>query len=148
MAQHATASCDNIRTLQTPAVLNKMTIIKTLLARIALGAALLGPPGTSVLAETASCKEPATGTKGVPVSPPPLSNVVMGTGRLQFYSAPSHRCPMAGVFVIPRDELIAYAQTDDGWSSVMYRNPGTGDYVLGWVRSERLKETGTVGPRQ
>jgi hypothetical protein len=125
-----------------------MTIIKILLARIALGAALLGAPCTSVLAGTAGCKEPATGTKDVPIFSPPLSNVVKGTGRLQFYSAPSLRCPMAGVFVIPRDELIAYAQTDDGWSSVMYTNPRTGEYVLGWVRSERLKETGTVGPRQ
>jgi hypothetical protein len=25
-------------------------------------------------------------------------------------------CPMNGVFVIAKDELIAYAQTKDGWS--------------------------------
>ena len=30
---------------------------------------------------------------------------------------------MAGVFVIPKDELITYAQSNDGWSSVMYSNP-------------------------
>jgi hypothetical protein len=52
------------------------------------------------------------------------------------------------VFVIPRDELIAYAETGDGWSSVMYMNPKTGDSVSGWVRSARLKLTGTVGPKQ
>jgi len=112
-----------------------MTIIKTLLVHIALGAALLGPPGRSALAETAGCKEPATGTKDVPVFSPPLSNVVKGTGRLQFYSAPSLRCPMAGVFVIPRDELIAYAQTDDGWSSVMYQIPEQA--IMSWVGSDR-----------
>jgi hypothetical protein len=54
---------------------------------------------------------------------------------------------MKGVFVIPNDELIAYAQTNDGWSSVTYTNPRTGRDVSGWVRSTRLKETGTVGPR-
>ncbi len=37
--------------------------------------------------------------------------------------------------------------TSDGWSQVMYA-PGTGDDVSGWVRSDRLKETGTVGPKQ
>jgi hypothetical protein len=55
---------------------------------------------------------------------------------------------MRGVFVVPKDELIEYAQTKDGWSSVMYMNPTTGNDVLGWVRSGRLKETGTVGPNQ
>jgi hypothetical protein len=55
---------------------------------------------------------------------------------------------MDGVFVIPKDELIAYAQTNDGWSSVMYVNPRTGSNVSGWVRSVRLKETGAVAPKQ
>jgi hypothetical protein len=53
---------------------------------------------------------------------------------------------MPGVFVIPKDELIAYAQSNDGWTSVMYLNPKTGDSVSGWVKSSRLKKTGTVGP--
>ncbi|MGN1285960.1 MAG: hypothetical protein ACI4XG_05165, partial [Bradyrhizobium sp.] len=57
-------------------------------------------------------------------------------------------CPISGVFVIPNDELVAYAQTNDGWSSVMYFHPGTGNDVSGWVRSARLKATGTVGPKQ
>ena len=96
----------------------------------------------------ADCKEPATGTTAVPIFSPPLSEVVVGAGRLQFYSAPDRNCIMTGVFVIPRDQLIAYAQSDDGWSSVMYINPRTGDDVSGWVRSSRLKTTGTVGPRQ
>ena len=103
----------------------------------------------SARAETpATCKEPEAGTKNVPVFSPPLSEKVTGTGRLQFYSAPNLRCAMNGVFVIPKDDLIAYAETSDGWASVMYVNPRTGNSVQGWVRSGRLKENGTVGPRQ
>jgi hypothetical protein len=102
---------------------------------------------TSALAQR-SCKEPELGTKDRPVFSPPLAEIVTGAGRLQFYSAPDVRCRMDGVFVIPRDELVAYGETDSGWSSVMYTNPKTGNSVLGWVRSERLKQTGTAGPRQ
>ena len=95
----------------------------------------------------AACEEPKIGTKAVPSFSPPLGVVVIGTGRLQFYSAPNPGCAMKGVFVIPKDELITYAQSG-GWSSVMYSNPETGNTVSGWVKSSRLKETGTVGPRQ
>ena len=93
----------------------------------------------------ADCKEPAIGTKNIPSLSPPLGEVVIGSGRLQFYSAPNPNCIMPGVFVIPKDELIAYAQSDDGWSSVMYSNPKSGDTVSGWVKSSRLKTTGTMG---
>ena len=102
--------------------------------------------GTTVAA--AACEEPKTGTNKIPAFSPPLGEVVVGAGRLQFYSAPDASCAMPGVFVIPKDRLIAYAQSDDGWTSVMYTNPRTGDFVSGWVRSSRLKETGTVGPRR
>jgi transposase len=56
--------------------------------------------------------------------------------------------PCSAFLSSPKDELIAYAQTNDGWSSVMYSNPKTGNSVSGWVRSERLRETGAVGPKQ
>jgi hypothetical protein len=95
----------------------KMTLRKTLLARIACVFALLSISAASALAE--DCKEPETGTKDVPIFSPPLANVDTGAGRLQFYSAPSEHCSMSGVFVIPKDELVAYAETDDGWSQVM-----------------------------
>ena len=95
----------------------------------------------------AACEEPEIGTKAVPSFSPPLSAIVVGTGRLQLYSAPNGGCVKKGVFVIPKDKLITYAQTG-GWSSVMYSNPKTGDTVSGWVKSSRLKTTGTVGPRQ
>lgn len=121
---------------------------KTVLACIVCSAVILGSLGATVHAQApSSCKEPQTGTKSVPMFSPPLSNVVTGSGRLQFYSAPNLHCPISGVFVIPKDELIAYAETSDGWSSVMYINARTGADVLGWVRSARLKQTGTVGPK-
>jgi len=79
---------------------------------------------------------------------PPLAEVVTGTERLQFYSAPNLNCVMIGVFVIPMDQLIAYAQSGGGWTSVMDSNPRTNDVVWGWVKSARLKVTGTFGPTQ
>jgi hypothetical protein len=114
-----------------------------LIKKILIGLALVlsGP------VYAAGCQEPETGTKNVPAFSPPLSEVVIGTGRLQFYSAPNLRCTMNGVFVIPKDELIVYAQSSSGWSSVMYPNPKTGNSVSGWVKSSRLKETGSVGPK-
>jgi len=124
----------------------RMDLCRILRSCIVGCAVLLVPLGAS--ARAGDCKEPKTGTKEVPVLSPPLANLVTGTGRLQFYSAPNEHCAMVGVFVIPKDELIAYAQTDDGWSSVMYTNPRTGNNVSGWVRSARLRGTGTVGPKQ
>ena len=97
-------------------------------------------------ARAAECPEPKTGTKHAPIFSPPLSVVVIGAGRLQFYSAPHLGCIMNRIFVIPKDELIAYAQSNGGWSSVTYSNPRTGDNVSGWVKSSRLKKTGAVGP--
>lgn len=99
-------------------------------------------------AARAACTEPQIGTDKVPAFSPPLSQVVTGAGRLQFHSAPNGDCAMKGVFIIPKDKVVAYAQSQDGWSSVMYLNPKTGDDVSGWVRSDRLRTIGTVGPKQ
>jgi hypothetical protein len=95
-----------------------------------------------------SCKEPEAGSDSAPLFSPPHANVVIGKGRLQFYSAPNPKCAIEGVFVIPKDELISYAETNGGWASVMYANPSTGKSVTGWVRASRLRETGNIGPRQ
>lgn len=99
----------------------------------------------STMPAFADCTSPATGTQSVPLLSPPLSMAVTGTGRLPFHSAPKADCLMPGIFVIPKDELIAYAQSANGWSSVMYLNPKTGADVSGWVRSSRLKRIGTMG---
>ena len=93
----------------------------------------------------ADCKEPETGTNKVPMFSPPMTEVVIGTGRLAFYSAPKLDCVMPGVFVIPTDVLITNAHSNDGWTSVTYVNPKTGEHISGWVRSSRLKTTGTIG---
>jgi len=123
-----------------------MNFGKAILAGIVCGVALLGVAGSSARAD--DCKEPEFGSNDAPMLSPPLGAVVVGTGRLQFYSAPKLRCVMTGVFVIPKDWLIEYALTSDGWSSVTYTNPRTSDVASGWVRTDRLKVTGTVGPKQ
>ncbi len=99
-------------------------------------------------AAQAACTEPPAGSDRAPALSPPLSQVVTGTGRLPFHSAPDSTCPMKGIFIVPKDEVIAYAQTRDGWSSVIYLNPRTGSDVSGWVRSARLKTIGTMGPKR
>ncbi len=112
----------------------------TRLSLCLLVAMVIGP----CTAQAAGCVEP----KDAPIFSPPLAEAVIGKGRLQFYSAPDERCRMDGVFIVPKDEVIAYAQTADGWTNVMYVNPDTNRDVQGWVRSKRLKVKGTVAPRQ
>ena len=69
---------------------------------------------------------------------------VVGTGRLYFHTAPHAHCRSKDVFVIPGDHLIAYTEYQ-GWVSVMYMNPKTDTAYQGWVPSQRLKFTGTMG---
>lgn len=95
-----------------------------------------------------NCREPEAGTEKIPLFSPPLGAKVIGSGHLQFYSVPDPDCAMEGIFVIPKNKLIVYAQSSDGWSSVTYANRRTGNVASGWVRSSRLKTTGTVGPKQ
>jgi hypothetical protein len=66
-----------------------------------------------------------------------LVYTVTGSGRLQFCTAPDFDCPMRSVFVIPRDRLMVYSVSDDGWASVMYFG---GARPTGWVRSSARPE--------
>lgn len=68
----------------------------------------------------------------------------IGTGHLDFHSAPDAACRIAGTFVIARDRLVGNHELR-GWTSVMFMTRADDD-VQGWVRSERLKVTGTLGP--
>jgi hypothetical protein len=77
----------------------EMAFGKILFACIVGSVTLLNALVASAVAD--NCKEPKTDTREVPVFSPPLANVVTGTGRLQFHSAPNTRCVMSGVFVIP-----------------------------------------------
>jgi hypothetical protein len=96
-----------------------------------------------------SCASPKLGSDAAPLLSPPLGEVVIGKGRLQFYSAPDFACPIADLFVIPGDDLIAYGQSKDfGWTSVIYNSPHDASVSEGWVRTKRLKVTGDMGPRQ
>ncbi len=62
---------------------------------------------------------------------------VIGTGRLQFYSAPNLSCKIPGVFIIPGDSVTAYSEYRE-FASVMYVTR-SGDTVEGWVFANRLK---------
>ncbi|MEO6974780.1 MAG: hypothetical protein ABI144_02745 [Gallionella sp.] len=74
---------------------------------------------------------------------PPLEAVVIGNGRLYFYSAPNVQCQMKGVFVVKGDALTLY-QTFEGWAEVMYIAKG-GDDFMGWVKEDRVKVRGQYG---
>jgi hypothetical protein len=108
----------------------------------------VGPNPTGVLAAPTNCHAPEIGTSSAPIVSPPLGAVVVGTKRLQFYSAPNLQCPISGTFIIPNDQVVVYAQTDDGWLSVSYFGGKIANEVSGWVRAERLKTTGTMAPSQ
>ena len=101
---------------------------------------------TSAVA-AADCQQPKAGTSEIPIFSPPVSQVVKGKGKVQFYSAPNNHCAIKGVFAVPKDKLLTQAQTDDGWSSVTYTDPKTGDAVSGWVRTARLKEPSAAGSK-
>ena len=76
---------------------------------------------------------------------PPATYAVDGKGRLYFHTAPANHCRSRDVFVIGGDELIAYSE-HQGWYSVMYINPRSGQDFHGWVRPERLRLRGTIRP--
>jgi len=123
-----------------------MFIARTTLCYLAGTAALLA--SAAALAAPASCHSPEIGSRHAPMVRPAVSAVVIGSGRLQFYSAPSRECPIAGTFIVPKDSVIMYAQTDDfRWSWVAYLGGATPLETSGWVISDRLKTTGEMGPR-
>jgi hypothetical protein len=112
---------------------------------VASGAALLVSLAGDAFAEMRpACKAPTPGSSRAPLVSPPIEYAVVGVGRLQFYSAPDVRCPMPGIFVIPKDRLIVYATTDR-WAQATYFG---GDNPSGWVRFARLKYLGEMGPKQ
>ena len=77
---------------------------------------------------------------------PRRSYIVQGKGRLYLYTASDRNCRSKDIFVVVGDSLVAYS-VHQGWYLVMYTNPKTGATYEGWVRPERLKYQGTLGPR-
>jgi hypothetical protein len=71
---------------------------------------------------------------------------VLGTDRLYLHSGPSEKCLDKKLFVVPGDNLIAYAEygQDSEWSYVNYLSKSGKDYN-GWVLTKRLRFTGASG---
>lgn len=88
-----------------------------------------------------SCKEPPQ-IANFELSPR-LTYEVAGTGRLYFHVAPNEKCINKNIFVIPGDNLNAYAEFGE-WSQVMFVSK-TGEMIDGWVITKRLKFTGAFG---
>ncbi|WP_162877968.1 hypothetical protein [Trinickia diaoshuihuensis] len=96
-----------------------------------------------ITVEASACKalnEVASKT-GVFIPGNNAGRVVIGKGRLQFYSAPSYECKMQGVFVIEDQTVDAYTEYK-GFTSVVYLGSKKLSPVLGWVRSDRLRPNG------
>lgn len=73
---------------------------------------------------------------------------VIGSGRLQFYSAPNSACKVRGVFILPNETVDAYTEYNN-FTSVIYINVKTKTKATGWVESSRLKPTGLgIAPHQ
>jgi hypothetical protein len=97
-------------------------------------------------AEQSACDKITSQTENVQsFLNPPSSYKVIGERRAYFYSAPHENCRSKDIFVVTGDDLIAYTEYK-GWYSVSYANPKTGKDYDGWVKSERLKRTGSIRP--
>jgi len=111
-----------------------------------LASALLFATSVAVARDDAACKQlsDAGYESGIQIPGSDAIREVVGTGRLQFYSAPSRDCAMPGIFVVPRDNLVAYVEYK-GYTAVLYVG---GAEPMGWVLSSRLRATGTgISPK-
>ncbi|MBR8187252.1 hypothetical protein C6Q14_24805 [Burkholderia ambifaria] len=73
---------------------------------------------------------------------------VIGSGRLQFYSAPDYACKTPGVFILTGESVDAYTSYH-GFTFVAYQNSKKTSPVRGWVRSNRLRSNSLgTAPRQ
>jgi len=105
----------------------------------------IGVPWSPAFADQATCTHIAQQAEQAQRYFSPVEGYqVVGTGRLYFHTAPNAHCRSKDIFVIPGDHLTAYTEYR-GWVSVMYINPKTSQDYQGWVPSQRLKFTGTMG---
>ena len=71
--------------------------------------------------------------------------IVVSKGRLYFKSAPSGRCALKNLFLIPGDQVIGYTEYNGFISAAYFKQ--NGDSVDGWLDEKWLKNTGlTNGP--
>jgi hypothetical protein len=118
----------------------------TMIARL-LSLTLAFAASVAVARSEAACKRlsDAGYESGIQIPGSDAIREVVGTGRLAFHSAPSGDCVMPGIFVVPRDKLVAYVEYK-GYTAVLYVG---GEEPVGWVLSSRLRATGTgISPKQ
>jgi hypothetical protein len=94
-------------------------------------------PKTGLIEQPPSCGAIAAAARTHVSDSAPTMRMVVGYGRLQFFSAPDERCAAPGVFVVPGDSLAANAQLN-AFAFAEYTNPRTHVRVAGWVHSDRL----------
>ena len=71
--------------------------------------------------------------------------IIVSKGRLYFKSAPSERCALKNLFLIPGDQVIGYTEYNGFISAAYFKQ--NGDSVDGWLDEKWLKNTGlTNGP--
>ena len=66
--------------------------------------------------------------------------------RTYFHSAPSTKCKIKELFLIPKDSVIAYSYfiyENKKWMNIMYIDK-KGNYPTGWVLEKDFKEQGKI----
>lgn len=94
---------------------------------------------SKIFESTDSCRSLAFSAKTVSkkVNANNMEKQASGTGRLQFYSAPSDTCVKKGVFVLSGERLTSSLRLED-FVYVTYTNPKTASQTEGWVHADRL----------
>jgi hypothetical protein len=99
-------------------------------------------------AQTCKALDAAANEQGTRIPGDTAVYTVTGHGRLPFYSAPDRGCGIAGVLIVPGDDVIAYVDYR-GYTAVLYVNDKTGAEPTGWVESSRLRASGRgIAPKQ
>jgi hypothetical protein len=86
---------------------------------------------------------------GVYIPGDDAGRVVIGHGRLQFFSAPDLSCRIKGLFIVEGQAVDAYTEYK-GFTSIAYLDSKSqSGPVTGWVKTDRLKPTGKgIAPHQ
>lgn len=116
-----------------------------------IGVAIFALAGHCPLALSAvDCEKlnASTSQEGDFITGDTAGRVVVGHGRLQFYSAPDYSCKMQGVFILPSEQVDAYSNYN-GFTRVIYLGAKKGEPTIGWVRKNRLRANGVgIAPPQ
>jgi len=113
-------------------------------AQAAVATAPAAPGAPAGAAAEPNCVHLAASNNRLAVRTPEsaINRLIIGGGRLQFYSAPDPECAMQGVFANNFEQVEADREIS-GYTLVWYRNVRTGGEASGWVRSNRLQRLTT-----